>query len=117
MKKSICRSFAILALLVAFGLFVAIDTGNAAQTKSARNTLDAYAPFEELIQVTPSDSTTYDPPLRGCFVESIAGGSDLVLTPSKNSSSVTLTVIAGQLVPVIIDKVGASTTATVLCGR
>lgn len=93
---------------------ISVETAYAAQTKSAKNTLDAYAPFEELIQVTASDVTTYDPPLRGCIVET-AG--DLVVTPIKNSSSVTITVIAAQLVPAIIEKVNAATTATVVCGR
>lgn len=88
----------------------------AAQTKQATGTLDAAAPYEELLQVTPSDSTTYDPPLRGCIVESVSGGTDLVITPTKGSS-VTITVAATQLIPVMILKVGASTTATVICGR
>ena len=88
----------------------------AAQTRQAERTLDAYAPFEELLQVTPSNSTTYSPPLRGCIVESVGGGTDLVITTTKGSS-VTITVAAGQLIPAMITVVGASTTATVICGR
>ena len=92
---------------------------HAAQTKAARKTLDAYAPFEDLIQITPSDATTYDPPLRGCIVE-VAG--DLVLNMIKGdanigSADITITVLAGQVVPAIIDQVLAATTATVACGR
>ena len=87
---------------------------HAAQTRAARKTLDAYAPFEDLIQITPSDVTTYDPPLRGCIIE-VAG--DLDINPIKSASNVVITVVAGQLIPVIITKVRAATTATVVCGR
>lgn len=98
------------------GLVFFAGAAQAAQTSLARNTLDAYAPFEEFLQVTPSDVTTYDPPLRGCIVESVGGGTDLVVTTTKGSS-VTITVAAGQLIPALITMVGASTTATVICGR
>jgi hypothetical protein len=87
----------------------------AAVTKDATNTRDAYAPFEELIQITPSNSTVYNPPLRGCIVE-VAG--DLAIETSKGDSSVIITVVAAQLVPAMITKVLATgTTATVICGR
>lgn len=86
----------------------------AAQTKDATNTRDAYAPFEELIQVTASDATEYDPPLRGCIVET-AG--DLVLTTVKGDSDVTITVVAAQTIPAMITHVKAATTAVVVCGR
>lgn len=113
MKHTVFTALLVIVFSMAFGSMFAYSQ----QTSSATNTRDAYAPFEELIQVTPSDATTYDPPLRGCIVESIGGGTNLVLTPVKNSSSVTVTVIAGQLIPAMISKVGASTTATVICGR
>ena len=87
---------------------------HAAQTKAARKTLDAYAPFEDLIQITPSDATVYVPPLRGCIIE-VAG--DLDINPIKSASNVVITVVAGQLIPFIITKVRAATTATVVCGR
>lgn len=107
--------------LLTFSLFCLslflLHVADAAQTKFATDTLDAYAPFEELIQVTPSDATVYSPPLRGCIVESVGGGTNLVLTPTKNASSVTITVAAGQLIPVMASMIGASTTATVICGR
>lgn len=87
---------------------------NAAQTKKAERTLDAYAPFEELLQITPSNSTTYSPPLRGCIVE-VAG--DLAIETTKAASEVVITVIVGQMIPAMISKVKTSTTATVVCGR
>ena len=86
----------------------------AAQTNEAQRTLDAYAPFEDLIQITPSDVTVFSPPLRGCIVE-VAG--DLDINPIKSASNVVITVVVGQLIPVIITKVRAATTATVVCGR
>lgn len=107
MKKYITLSLCV--LIVGFSA-----VAHAAQTKSAKNTLDAYAPFEELLQITASDVTTYDPPLRGCIIET-AG--DVVLTGVKNSTAVTITAVAGQLIPAMVTKVGASTTATLVCGR
>lgn len=100
--------------LFALILSVLVPIAHAAQTSSATNTRDAYAPFEEILQITPSDVTTYDPPLRGCIVE-VAG--DLELSTVKSGSDVTITVIVGQLVPAMIDQVKSGTTATVVCGR
>lgn len=102
-----------LAVIVLISLFG--YQAHAAQTKAARKTLDAYAPFEDLIQITPSDATVYDPPLRGCIVE-VAG--DLAINPIKSSSNVTITVVAGQMIPVLMTQVlSTGTTATVVCGR
>ena len=90
---------------------------NAAQTADARNTLDSYAPFEELLAITPG-ATTYDPPLRGCIVDSISGGSALVVDTTKSDTYVSFSgVVAAQLIPALITRVYASTTATVICGR
>lgn len=104
-------------LIISYFLFFSffVSSAFAAQDKQATNTRDAYAPFEELIQVTPSDATTYDPPLRGCIIET-AG--DIALETSKGDSSVTITVLAGQIIPALITKVLATgTTATAVCGR
>jgi len=90
------------------------NAASAAQTKEAQRTLDAYAPFEEALSITASDSTTYTPPLRGCIV---TAGGNLVLTPIKNATTVTIAVTAGQIIPIMISKVNASTTASVVCGR
>lgn len=92
-----------------------ISTAEAAQTKQATNTLDAYAPFEEPLQITPSDSTTYNPPLRGCVIET---DGDIAFKGTKGASSVILTVKATQLIPFMIEKVLATgTTSTMVCGR
>ena len=92
-----------------------LGVAQAAQTSQAQRTLDAYAPFEELIQVTASDVLIYDPPLRGCMIE-VAG--DIVLATIKGDSNVTLTVVVGQLVPAMITQVRATgTTAIAVCGR
>lgn len=104
------------SILFFFAIFIALNPllSHAEVTKEAINTRDAYAPFEELIQVTPSDATVYSPPLRGCIIEV---GGDIVLNTSKGDSSVTITVVAGQLIPAMITKVLAATTATAVCGR
>lgn len=108
MRNIIAAAF-FCAAIFAFSSF-----GYAAQTKDAQNTLDAYAPFEDFIQITPSDVTEYDPPLRGCIIE-VAG--DIAINPIKSSSMV-LSVLKGQLVPVIMTQVLLTgTTATVACGR
>jgi hypothetical protein len=109
------KKVACLALLIA--LFVPFVAAQAQQTKKAQNTLDAYAPLEEFIAITPSNSTTYDPPLRACYVSDISGGATVVLTPTKNASAVTFTVVAAAWIPVMAEKVNASTTATLICGR
>ena len=106
--------------LIAAGLFFATllvfsVSGYAVQTKSATNTRDSYAPFEDLFQITPSDATVYDPPLRGCIIE--AAG-DIAITPIKSAASVIISVLKGQLIPVMTDQVLATgTTATMVCGR
>lgn len=107
------KNYSVLALAVTFVIMVSLNSF-AAQTKDAQNTLDAYAPFEELIQVAGSDNQTYDPVLRGCIIET-AG--DLLVQTSKGDSTVTITVIAGQLIPAMITKVMASSTSTQVCGR
>lgn len=116
MKNKIWSLFAICSLLTAFIVFSTLSDANAAQTSQARRTLDADAPYEEFLQVTPSNSITYDPPLRGCIIESVSGGTNLVITTTKGAS-VTITVAAAQEIKAMITVVGASTDATVICGR
>ncbi len=111
MKQNLAKTFLVICAL----LFLTSDAFSA-QTSQAQRTLDANAPYEEFLQVTPSDVTTYDPPLRGCIVESVSGGTNLIITTTKGAS-VTITVIAGQEIKAMITKVGASTNATVICGR
>ena len=107
------KKFISVALFCA-GIIVFSISSYAAQTKDATNTRDSYAPFEDLFQVTPSDATVYDPPLRGCIIE--AAG-DVVFKPIKSASNVTISVLKGQLIPVITTQVRAATTATLVCGR
>jgi hypothetical protein len=106
------KKIAFIALFVA--VLMPFVAAHAAQTKKAERTLDAYAPFEELLQITPSNSTTYSPPLRGCIVE-VAG--DLAIETTKAASEVVITVIVGQMIPAMISKVKTGTTATIVCGR
>jgi len=106
-------------MTVAVIVCITSNAAIAAQTFEAKRTRDAYAPFEEILQITPSDVTVFTPPLRGCIVE-IAG--DLVINTIKGDAAigvadVTITVLVGQVVPAIIDQVMAATTATVVCGR
>ena len=77
-------------------------------------TRDSYAPFSRLLTVTPSDTTEYDPPLRGVIV---AAAGDLVVETEKGDAAVTITVFARQLIPAIITKLKAATDATVIGGR
>ena len=84
-----------------------------AVTEEAQNTKDAYAPFEEMLAITPADATLYDPPLRGVIV-TVAG--NLRITTSKGTV-ITFAVFVGQLIPALITIVGTATTATVVGGR
>lgn len=116
--RDFVSTFLILGWIV-LGVYAFFPKAEAAQTKQAQGSLDAYAPLEEFIAITPSNSTTYDPPMRACYVSSISGGATVVLTPIKNTSAATatFTVVAGAWIPVMANKIGASTTATLLCGR
>lgn len=111
------KLFKIMALALVISI-VSVSV-HAEQTFPAKRTRDAYAPFEELIQITPSN-TVYDPPLRGCIIE-VAGDISLNMVKGDaniNVSDVVVTVLAGQLLPVLVDQVlAAATTATVVCGR
>ena len=84
-----------------------------AKTQQAENTLDASAPFEELITITPSDETVYNPPLRGVIVQE---DGDVILETIKGDAEVTIAALKGQLIPALITKVKA-TSASVVGGR
>lgn len=84
-----------------------------AKTQQAENTLDASAPFEELLSITPSDETTYSPPLRGVIVQ--ADG-DVIIETLKGDAAVTIAALKGQLIPALITKVKAGS-ASVVGGR
>lgn len=82
--------------------------------KTAKNLNDAAAPFRAAVSITKSDSTVYDPPLRGLIVMT---DGDVAIKTEKNETAVTITVKAGQLIPFIITHVMATgTTATVVGG-
>ena len=107
----------LLQTLFIAGLLLSLNSSAfSAQTSQAQRTLDANSPYEEFLQVTPSDVTTYDPPLRGCIVEAIGAGTNFIITTTKGAS-VTITVVAGQEIKAMITKVHAATNATVICGR
>lgn len=75
----------------------------------------ANAPFQEVFAITPSDSTTYSPPLRGVII-TVAG--DIAIKTAANTTAVTIAVIKGQLIPALITHVMATnTTASSVGGR
>lgn len=112
------KLFKILSICVVVALFA--TSSYAAVTTDAKNLRDAYSPFRDLFDVTPSNSTVYDPPLRGCIVE-VAGDVSLNMEKGDGAtgvSDVIVTVVAGQLIPVIADQIlFTSTTATLVCGQ
>lgn len=85
-----------------------------AQDKSATDTNAAYAPFTEVLNITTSDVTVYDPPLRGLIVN-VAG--DVVIETEKGDAEATIAAVQGQVIPALITKVKAASTATVVGGR
>jgi len=90
-------------LAVALVLTLGANQAYAAVTDDAKNLRDAYSPFRDLFDVTPSDVTEYDPPLRGCIVE-VAGDVSFNMERGDaaiGSSDVIVTVIVAQLLPVI----------------
>jgi hypothetical protein len=65
------------------------------------------------VAVTPSDTTTYDPPLRAVYC---GGAGNLVLT-DLDGTDCTYVVAAGQQISGFFTKVKAATSATSLVGR
>lgn len=74
----------------------------------------AHAPFSELLSITPSNSATYSPPLRGLIV---TASGDIQVETENGDSDITFAATAGQLIPALITQVKTGTTATVLGGR
>jgi hypothetical protein len=68
-----------------------------------------------LVAITKSDSTVYDPPLRGIYV---GGNGDLAITHADSSTAVLVAVSAGTMLPVSnVSKVlSTGTTATNIVG-
>ncbi len=97
--------------------FMYMPSGFTAQESQAHNTLDAYAPLEEFISITPSNDTIYDPPLRACYISATTGGSALEMMPVKNDAPVAINVVGGLWIPVVATQIRTGTTATVVCGR
>ena len=74
----------------------------------------AYAPFSDVVAITPHASNTIDPPLRGIIATS---DGNLQVKAVNSAAAVTFPVKAGQIVPIICDIVGTDTTAGVVGGR
>ncbi len=72
-------------------------------------------PARKLVAVTPSDTTTFDPPLRGIYV---GGAGNISLIAAEDSAAVTLSnVTANTFLPISVTKVmSTSTTATLIVG-
>ena len=66
------------------------------------------------IAITASDSTTYDPPLRGVFV---GGAGNLNVTGVDGVAVLFTGVVAGSIIPIACTQVlSTSTTATNMTG-
>jgi len=74
------------------------------KSQHAENSLDAAAPFEEVLAITASDITIYSPPLRGLIVME---DGDVVIETVKGDSAVTIAALKGQIIPAMITKVKA----------
>lgn len=71
------------------------------------------APGTGAVAVTPSDATTFDPPLRSLFV---GGAGNVTITGLDGVDAVFTGVTAGSILPVCCTKVKAATTATNITG-
>ena len=72
-------------------------------------------PLVRLVSVTTSDSTIYNPPLRGLY---IGGAGNVAVVLADDTNAVTLTGLAvGVFHPIEVKKVmSANTTATAIVG-
>lgn len=68
------------------------------------------SPADNLIAITPSDSTDLAQDSRAIYV---GGAGNLVVTPAAGGSNVTLAVVAGSILPIRVRRVlSTGTTAT-----
>lgn len=70
------------------------------------------SPAGRAAAVTPSDSTTFDPPARSLYVG--GSGNVVVDTPGGDTDVTFSSVPAGTVLPVQATKVKAATTATTI---
>lgn len=67
-------------------------------------------PADNLVAITPSDSTDLANVSRAIYV---GGAGNIVVTPAGGGSNVTLTVVAGAVLPIRVSRVlSTGTTAT-----
>lgn len=66
-------------------------------------------PALEQLAVTPSDTTTFDPPTRGLYVGT---GGSLVVTDPYGNDATYANVADGSALPISVVKVKAATTAS-----
>jgi hypothetical protein len=68
------------------------------------------SPADNLVAITPSDSTDLGNTSRAIYV---GGAGNIVVTPAAGGSNVTLTVVAGAILPIRVSRVlSTGTTAT-----
>lgn len=81
----------------------------------SRNLLNKTAPSGRIQAVTPSDTTTYSPPLYGIYV---GGAGAVAVVAAETGNSVTFSAVpVGTILPIQVSKVlSTGTTATNLVG-
>lgn len=75
-------------------------------------TLTAQQPYQKVTAVTPSDTTTYDPPLDAFVV----GTDGNVVVVDGTGSEVTIAAVAGAIYPIAVTKIMAATGAGDIVG-
>ncbi len=72
------------------------------------------APLKEAFAITPSDTTVYDPPIRGIY---IGGAGNVTIQNEAGVNTLITAPTAGLVLPVFARQVRATgTTATALVG-
>lgn len=69
-------------------------------------------PFTKIVAVTKSDSTVYDPPLRGLWIG--GAGNVAIVAFGDTDPQVLAGASAGQIIPGMISKVMSTDTTTTL---